>query len=223
MHMTRESRNLDGHAYLIAGGTEKRDSLLKFLKECGIEVEGNPDVYIREYLSFKIDDARELRERAMARAVLGARRVFIVTTPAMTTDAQNALLKVLEEPYGDALFFFLVPSPSTLLATFRSRAQTLELDPLNDVLPRTEAARFLQSTLERRIDMLKPLYQRNDGEERDIRGAILLLSALERELRGKSEAGEGIRAIYRARKYVTDKGALLKPLLEQVALLVPHV
>jgi DNA polymerase III delta prime subunit len=202
---------------------EKCASVLAFLSRRGIEAEGNPDMYVREYLSFKINDARELRDRAQTKAVLGGRRVFIVIAPSMTTDAQNALLKTLEEPPADALFIFIVASPQTMLPTLRSRVQFLRVDEGAKGEARVDVVQFLKAGLEKRIDMLKPLYQ-HDDDERDIRGAVAFLQALEREFAAHTPSSRpGIEAIYLARKYLMDKGALLKPLLEQVALLSPKM
>ncbi|MDP2648596.1 MAG: hypothetical protein U1D26_02410, partial [Patescibacteria group bacterium] len=53
-----------GNAHLIAGGAEHVETVLTMLKGEGISAEGNPDVYIRTYRHFGIDEARELRERA---------------------------------------------------------------------------------------------------------------------------------------------------------------
>ena len=68
--------------------------------------------------------------------------------------------------------------------------------------------------------MLKPLLEKDEDDKRDIGKIVAFLSALERALKRKPE---GLHAIYRARKYIGDKGALVKPLLEQVALLVPKI
>jgi hypothetical protein len=84
----------------------------------------------------------------------------------------------------------------------------------------------LETSGKRRLELLKPLLEKGDEDKRDI-GAILgFLAGLEVELgkvRANSEKKVGLEAVYRARKYAADKGALLKPLLEQVALLVPSI
>ena len=219
--------------------------LYDLLRSNGIEREGNPDLYVREYRTFGIDDARELRDRASTRAlglsVQGARsgaragRVFIVVTPFMTTDAQNALLKTLEEPPGGALFFFIVPSPMTLLPTLRSRVQMLDIQPSRRRLDGVKASprrreidpkAFLGALPQARLDMLKPLFAKDENDERDSRPALMFLSELERTLAtssARTKDTNGFKAIYRARTYIGDKGSLMKPLLEQVALLTTRV
>lgn len=213
------------HGYLISGGREALKPLSVFLALRGIEVEGNADVYVREHKLFTVDDARSLRDRAQSRALLTRGRIFIVVAPSMTNEAQNALLKTLEEPPAGAVFFFIVPSVQTLLPTLRSRTQVLvlasaESDELFDI------KEFLAAPTEKRLDMLKPLYSHDDDDERDLRPAVAFLQKLENTLALRATEvpiREGIESVYRARKYLMDKGALLKPLLEQVALLVPRV
>ena len=213
---------LVGNAHRIAGGAEAIPGLLKLLEKEGIRTEKNPDIYIKEYAHFGVKDARNLRERADLSAQ-GDQRIFIVATPVITAEAQNALLKTLEEPPGGALFFFIVPAPETLLPTLRSRMQQLVVQG-GAVEGTIESKHFLAAPPAKRIEMLKPLLEKGDGERRDISSIITFLSSLERMLGSMpkgQDIAEGLDAIYRARKYMADKGSLLKPLLEQVALLVP--
>lgn len=209
-----------GNVQLVAGNASTVHELAPLLKQASIAVTGNPDVYVREFSAFGVEEARELAARASSRAVSSSRRVFIVVTPGMTAEAQNALLKTLEEPSGDALFFFIVPSPISLLPTLRSRAQLL---PVGRVANESviDAKTFLQASAQARLDMLKPLFEKDDDEKRDLSGSIAFLCALEQELSQEPQRHlASIKAIYRARTYLGDKGSLGKALLEQVALLV---
>lgn len=212
---------LVGNSHLIAGTAEDVPLLLALLEGVGIDFKNNPDVYIRTYSSFGIDEARELRERASSRA-LGAQRVFIVAVPSMTTEAQNALLKTLEEPPADAMFFFIVASPESLLATLRSRTQMLSLGGAM-AESTVDIHEFLRANSAKRLDMLKPLFEKDEDDKRDMSGVLTFLSALERAIGAEDAAAPGLESVYRARKYVGDKGSLVKPLLEQVALLVPVI
>ncbi|MDB5238376.1 MAG: polymerase subunit delta, polymerase subunit delta protein [Candidatus Kaiserbacteria bacterium] len=211
---------LVGNVHLVAGTDTAIPHILRHLSEEGMTVENNPDIYIRTYGQFGVDEAREIRERAGSKA-LGERRVFLLSMPYMTNEAQNALLKVLEEPPADALFFFVLPSPETLLPTLRSRTQTLMIEHAT-AEGIVDSAKFLASSPTKRLDMLKPLLEKDEDEKRDMSGVIMFLSSLERML-GESPDKAGLDAVYRARRYIGDKGALIKPLLEQVALLVPVI
>ncbi len=212
--------DLVGNVHLVAGTAAAIPQILSLLKEKGVVIDGNPDMYVRVYRAFGIDDAIELRDRSNKRPIAGLQRFFIVATPGMTSEAQNALLKTLEEPPADAAFFFIIPAPEMLLSTLRSRAQILIPDQTSKREEVVDARAFLASDSQRRLDMLKPLLEKDEGDKRDIGNIIGFLSSLERLLHKKPD---GLQAIYRARKYVGDKGALVKPLLEQIALLTPKV
>ncbi|KKW06547.1 MAG: AAA ATPase [Candidatus Kaiserbacteria bacterium GW2011_GWC2_49_12] len=217
---------LVGNAHVVAGNSTSLPVVIAFLKNEGIHTSGNPDVYVRSYMQFGADEARELKRRAFLRAVGEGSRIFVITTPGMTVESQNVLLKTLEEPPADAVFIFVVPSPGTLLSTFRSRCQVLELPHLTEADGGLNAKQFLSATQEVRLDMLKPLLEKNEDDKRDAALILAFLSSLEREMAHKSlqvYPREGIESVYRARKYVMDKGALVKPLLEQVAILSPRI
>lgn len=212
--------HLVGNVHLVAGTAATIPHIISLLKAGGVVVEGNPDIYVRAYRAFGVDDAIELRDRSNRRPVAGLQRFFIIATPGMTNEAQNALLKTLEEPPADAAFFFIIPAPEMLLPTLRSRAQILVLDQAGESEQAIDAKAFLAAAPPKRLDMLKPLLEKDADDKRDIGQIVSFLSSVERLLQKRPE---GLHAIYRARKYIGDKGALVKPLLEQVALLVPKV
>lgn len=224
-----------GNTQLIAGTGADVPRILELLAESGFNAEQNPDLYVRTYAHFGVEEARELRERAGLRAVssgasakggtLGKRRAFVLAMPGMTTEAQNALLKTLEEPPADAVFFFIVPAPDMLLPTLRSRAQMYSLGASAASI--IDIEKFLALPVSQRLEALKPLLEKGEDDRRDMSAALMFLSSLERMLSTRDPRDEGIRsaleALYRARKYADDKGSLIKPLLEQVALLTPVI
>ena len=218
---------LSGGAHLISGNTETISDVLALLEKQGIATVANPDVYVRTYTHFGIDEARELRDRAAMGALGEGNRIFVIAASGMTNEAQNALLKTLEEPPAGSIFYIIVPSPETLLPTLRSRMQALVLAG-SHVAGLVDADSFLAAAPAKRLDMLKPLLEKDDDDRRDIGGVVAFLSSLERALVSHpgglaSTCREGFESVYRARKYMSDKGALVKPLLEQVALLAPRI
>ena len=67
---------------------------------------------------------RELVDRAAYRPFEGRRRVVIVNdADALVTQAQDALLKTLEEPPPASVFILVTSRPDVLLPTVRSRCQ----------------------------------------------------------------------------------------------------
>lgn len=81
--------------------------------------------------SIKIEQVREVIERAAYRPFEGRRRVVLIDhADAMTDDAQSALLKMLEEPPPASVFALISSVPDTLLPTVRSRCSRLRFGPL---------------------------------------------------------------------------------------------
>lgn len=92
--------------------------------------------------TFGIDDAREMRRRAYLSSA--AKTFFIISAEHITPEAQNALLKIIEEPPKETHFFILAPSVNTLLPTLRSRLQLIRCAPQSlSEKRKTEIAEFL--------------------------------------------------------------------------------
>jgi DNA polymerase-3 subunit delta' len=85
--------------------------------------------------SLKIDQMRQLKKLAYLKPREGKYQVFILEqADALTAEAANSLLKVLEEPPPGSLFILLAQHPALLPATVVSRCQVFavpRLDPPN--------------------------------------------------------------------------------------------
>ena len=86
---------------------------------------------VPEGRSVKVGEVRAGERRLRLRPLEGSRKVWVLD-PAhtLTPEAQNALLKTLEEPPGEATLILLTSRPSVLLPTVRSRCQRLPFGPL---------------------------------------------------------------------------------------------
>lgn len=138
-----------GHAYLFCGprGTGKTTTariLAKALdcergptpEPCGtcdhcLAIDAGSDVDVIEIDAASnrgVEDIRELRDR-VAYAPMSARyKIYIVDEVHMLTkEANNALLKTLEEPPAHVKFLFATTEPHKLLDTVRSRCQIVQL------------------------------------------------------------------------------------------------
>jgi len=81
--------------------------------------------------SIKIDQVRDAIDRSGYRPFEGRRRVVIVDgADALIGEAQNALLKTLEEPPPASVFVLVTSRPDLLLPTVLSRCQRLRFAPL---------------------------------------------------------------------------------------------
>ena len=94
----------------------------------------HPDVRVLrpEKNVIKVDDIRDLIEYLSLRPYEGGWHVVIIEqADKMNASAQNALLKTLENPTGDAMFFLISEAPGGLLSTILSRCQTLRFHELS--------------------------------------------------------------------------------------------
>ncbi len=91
-----------------------------------------------------VDDVRKIEELFhLTSAEGGARVVIIDQADTMNTAAQNAILKLLEEPPANTFVLLAAESRGRLLPTLRSRVRTIVLQPLSAAVMHTLLNRFL--------------------------------------------------------------------------------
>ncbi len=101
--------------------------------DCALSRAGShPDLHwlrrLEDKKSISVDQVREVCEQlGMTSMRRGHRIAIVVPAQAMTINAQNALLKTLEEPAARTLLVLVTARPSRLLATLRSRCQRIEI------------------------------------------------------------------------------------------------
>jgi len=92
-------------------------------------------VYIRPpagKTTISVEQIREVVEDAIKTPRVFSRSIYLIEQAhLMTQQAQNALLKSLEEPSEWAVFILLASDPQALLATIRSRTVALMLSPVS--------------------------------------------------------------------------------------------
>ncbi len=119
------------HAYVIESHiSQPSEVLIKLLKtledEWEVSVKGNPDFSTISYERMGVDEARSLVGQASLRSVSAkGPRIFAISASLITIEAQNALLKLLEEPAPNTHFFIITDSASRLLPTVKSRMRII--------------------------------------------------------------------------------------------------
>jgi DNA polymerase III subunit delta' len=94
--------------------------------------------------NIKIDQIRAVQEILPFPPLEGRVKVIVIEeAERMGLEAQNALLKSLEEPPSQNVFFLLATNRSRLLPTVLSRCQLLTMTPLSDAIVRSEVTRRL--------------------------------------------------------------------------------
>ncbi|MEK9184892.1 MAG: hypothetical protein AAB866_01860 [Patescibacteria group bacterium] len=208
------------HAYCIEG---KREEVLlelyKFLeKDFKIKLLGNPDLWVRQYDTLTIDDSREIKEFHLCKSFdESGKKISIISTNFITREAQNALLKIFEEPFPGNYFFIITPSSEIFMPTLRSR---LMFSSFSSILKINDnAKKFVKSSISERLAMVKSLVEDIQDEKKSKADAIELVNGIECELVAKKDFRR-IEEIIKLKNYLSDRAPSVKKILEHIALII---
>jgi DNA polymerase III delta prime subunit len=108
---------LTHHAYVIYSGGINTGLSEEFVANFGFD-----DVSTVEVNSFGIDDSRQLIKDSYTQpSDLNLKKIIIVKAETINIEAQQALLKILEEPPKSTVFLFILPNESSIISTLKSR------------------------------------------------------------------------------------------------------
>lgn len=221
------------HAYLVLSRNGNGLNLIEaFLKtHLDFETVGNPDYWKKEIETFGIEDSRELKEVHLRKSFKeGGEKVFVVKNDFITHEAQNSLLKILEDPTPNSFFFFLMPSKENLLPTLISRFMVLEKmnedpdDAINQELP-FEIDYFLKLSAPARLKAVSKIVSAKDKGQ-----AQKIIDALENYFHQKidwQKAGKNDLEIFEtfisSRRFLKSQGGSIKLILENLCLNLPRI
>lgn len=112
------------HAYLYIGTHEAGIQAARAFaaRNLGIEGTQHPDLAVFSYEGlFPIDHARRIITFASQAPVRGDKKLIVIAAGRLFPPAQNALLKLFEEPSEGTTLILIVPAIGMLLPTLRSR------------------------------------------------------------------------------------------------------
>lgn len=210
------------HAYAFEGDSnliiEKLEKF--FSSELNLPIRANPDYRVFSYETFGIDEARGLIELQMRKSFSGGKKVFVINFRTITTEAQNALLKIFEEPTSDTHFFLIVNSFERLLPTLRSRIFFVSRIEGETAEPKRIAGEFIKSNIKERMEIVSEI-----AEDKDKTSATQLLNGLEiilsEERKGTSGINTVLEEIIKSKSYLEDRSPSIKLLLEHIAVNIP--
>jgi hypothetical protein len=200
-------------------------------KELGMKAEKNPDIVVMKYGLLTVEDARRVSELAAGVAFAGDTKVVIIAASRAYHEAQNALLKLFEEPPAGAYLFLVMPSLGGLLPTLRSRVQELkniEYRISNRGIPENALA-FLKASKEKRSALIKKLTSGKDEDERreNREEVIAIVNGFEAAVyanRGLTKPPHAalLSDIAVLRGHLYDRSAPVKMILEHLSLVLPE-
>lgn len=148
---------------------------------CRMHLSGNhPDYHVVEEEkkeSTGVDHIRELIEDVYLKPMIAEKKVYVIPkADTLTVQAQNALLKVFEEPPSDSVMILISENSEKLLATIQSRGNrvVLERHPENEISAYIQAnyperaaeAAFITRFADGRIGQAKALCEDTSFQEK---------------------------------------------------------
>ena len=116
-----------------------------------------------------VDDVRQLRQNAIYRPARARHKIYIIDEVHMlSTQAFNALLKILEEPPDHVKFIFATTEPNKVLPTIQSRCQRFDFGAIDPaVIGRQLAAILKAEKIAFEDDVIVTLSRLANGSMRD--------------------------------------------------------
>lgn len=167
--------------------------------------------------SFTIQDVRRLISDAYRRPEgENDRQTLLIITNFITEEAQQALLKVVEEPPISTKFIFVIPKSISLLPTLLSRFQ-VETPPEKEI-DNTSFVEFIEAPLNRRLRLIEDALK-----NKDVKWQMTIKIGLIKYLGEKSEklSADQLTGLSYITRTLLTRGASNKFLLERLALLLP--
>lgn len=122
------------------------DKYCNICKSCiEFDSNNNPDfLYIEpDGNSIKIEQIRDMQKRIQEKPIISDKKVYIIdNADKMTVEAQNSLLKTLEEPPEYATIILIGSNENAFLTTIKSRCMILHFNPIED----EKMLQYLQET-----------------------------------------------------------------------------
>jgi len=219
------------HSYVIEGNPEEVAYSIRLLLEERGEVNKNsPDVMLSLFDSLNIEDSHNIKEWHMNLPIDGKKKVCIIGAKFINREAEQALLKIIEEPLTSSHFFIVVPDSSLLLDTILSRVHLIKNIKNDNTIDDKFASDFIKLLPSARIEKIADIIKefKDDENSGGLRHkATTLLNSLERiiyEKWKKDLNNENYKFILNelknCRDYLSTPGASVKMILEHIALVI---
>ena len=123
---------------------EEKSSYCNKCKSCiEFDTQNNPDFQIisPEGNTIKIEQIRELQKKVFEKPIISSKKIYIIDdSDKMTKEAQNCLLKTLEEPPEYVIIILIGTNENAFLSTIKSRCTIIHFQDI----PELELKKFLE-------------------------------------------------------------------------------
>ena len=219
------------HSYVIEGEPSRTATeLLKFLEVRGEIERQSPDVLCQIYESFMMDDSGEIKDWHSRCGISKSKKVCIIATKFINREAEQTLLKIIEEPAINTHFFIIVPDASLLAETILSRVHLIKIKQSSDIDIQKDALRFISSSPKDRINKVALIIKEKKDEENSGQlgyYATSFVNEIEsiiyqkfKKDRNNEKIKFALGELQKSREYLGTPGASVKMILEHLALVI---
>jgi hypothetical protein len=150
-------------------------------------------------------------------------KIALISFHTIGLEAQNALLKVLEEPRVGVRFILLTSNTSSLIDTLLSRVHIVQSEEHSETPGHSETFLSTSPSLRMKLPYITDILSRVDEEDRKDRESVrAFILSLISTLRANSIESKYIIETTEIASYAADPSASGKALLEYLALLLPQ-
>ena len=169
-----------------------------------------------------IDTARELK--AWNIKSYGAPKIMILSFHTITVPAQNALLKVLEEPQEGSRFILITSHIDALLPTVRSRISEQKIKEIYNAWHAVKVFLKTTPTARMKLSEVENILEARDEEDRKDREKLQVFVSNLLEVLIKERVDSVIqKEVATFALYASDPSSSGKSLLEYLSLRVPRI
>lgn len=219
------------HSYVVEGEPNKTATeLLKFLEVRGEIESQSPDVLCQIYESFTMNDSGEIKDWHSRRGITEGKKICIISTKFINREAEQALLKIIEEPAINTHFFIIVPDASLLAETILSRVHLIKIKQSSNIDMKKDAFLFIASSPKDRINKVALIIKENKDEENSGQlryYSISFVNEIESIIYQKFKKDRNdkkikfiLEELQKSREYLSTSGASVKMILEHLALVI---
>jgi|CXWL01.1.fsa_nt_gi hypothetical protein len=223
------------HAFFIAGDIEEGIQQARmYLKEF-VGEKAHADITLLQYEAFPVEESRRLHDSVYRTPMVGTRKGIIIAVSRMFHEAQNALLKIFEEPPEGTVLILVVPSVGIIIPTLRSRMTALPQQNIKKEKNQTESVAeiFLQATSVERAKLVEKILVRSKSDKQEEKNgaraeALQIAEALLRagyEVRKEKSTAELQAFLSDLDRFIPilhERSAPLKLIFEHILLTTPR-
>lgn len=206
------------HAKLIVHGERSlvTDHILK-------EYVNNPALIVYNQNVIDIDTVRALSSWHIKE--MNTKKVAVVSFHTITHQAQNAMLKLIEEPREDTSFIFMTTQKENILPTVLSRMVEVRFDlHLDSAYENVEEFLKTSKVLRMKLPFVKKILEAEDKEGRKDRESVQIFCMQLEKVLADEDIVKNLREIKELRRvisYLGDSSGSPKMILEYLSLLLP--